>query len=132
MARKPTIEELRQQAQKGNVEFEIRRWYDGATTEELREIQQQGFISEARHWLDSMRPEKMFRDPYPAEGIEIWMKIQNGKIQIGERTLGQRLYVAQYFARKAGVDLQPIIEQMGLVDLVDDVMPEYVPEKDLK
>ena len=95
VAKRPeTLEELREAAQRGDVSFELIRFTTKATMSELDEIRRQGFISQARVWLESMTPERM---------------------RFGLFSRRERLEEAEKFATKAGISLEDIAAEAGLL-----------------
>ena len=139
MARKPTLDELRRLATKGDVTFQIDRWYNSQelrasqfrpySRQELLTIQRVGYIGTAKRWLQSMRPSAMYRPIMTGERYPLYQPVgtRDGRIQIGSYSLGQRLTAARRWAKKAGVPLEQIAEDFCLTRMLL-VTPEPEPE----
>ena len=80
----------RERAQSGDVSHYLQRWFREeiqAEDPDILEIMRQGYISEARNWLESAKPEGMKRGVY---------------------TRQQRIAEAQKYADLASIDLNEI------------------------
>lgn len=91
--REQKLEEIRKKAQRGDVSYDLNRWFMAKIKEgdpELLEIRKQGYISEALKWLKSMVPEGM---------------------KYGHASRGQRLEKAKEFAKLADTTIEEIKKQ---------------------
>ncbi len=120
MAQKPTIAELDRMAEQSDVTYYINRWYGGRNVShedgiELKRIQIKGYRGTSCRWLNSMLPEKMYRKPGRGDSLRI---IKDGRVQLGNYTLGQRLTAATHWAQKAGIEIAVLARELGLEHLL--------------
>jgi hypothetical protein len=90
------IDKLREKAKKGDVTFDLNRWFGGRMRQndpELLAIQKQGFISEAIAWLKSTAPEGM---------------------KYGTASKQERIAKAREFAAKAQTTIEELAKQQGI------------------
>ncbi|RJR32105.1 hypothetical protein C4569_00100 [Candidatus Parcubacteria bacterium] len=90
------LEIIKEQAKKGNVSYELNRWFGERMLNgdrELLEIQKQGFASEALAWLKSTTPEEM---------------------KYGTASKEKRIAKARESAQLAGKTLEELAEENGL------------------
>ncbi|MFA6082176.1 MAG: hypothetical protein WC773_02030 [Patescibacteria group bacterium] len=130
MARRPTLDELRQLATWGDISHVVDRWYRGhQVPPEVMEAVQVGYYAMARNWLKSMLPAKMYRRITPGEQYPAYQSVEtrNGRVQIGSYSLGQRLTAARRWATKAKLPLEKIAADYGLTHLLA-VTPEPEPD----
>lgn len=111
----PSLDRLREVSRKRDVSHDLKRWYPDTDTQEVREIRAAGYRSEARTYLRSTLPEKMYRQELPGDPR---CQVKDGLVQIGTASRSERLAKARRFAELAGLPLEEIAEEDGLGHLL--------------